>query len=360
MTKLIEISLKFLLFKVLVLASFGINAQLKEHDQTLAFNLGSGGFIPHKSSVKHLLGGPAHKFELDYTFRTQGQKDFHQWYKYPYFGIVYAFETSGNPILIGNMHSINLFVGLPLYSGNNPLRFRMGAGLGYIQKIFDLQNNHKSNAIGSHINSNIQFRFEKDFQLLPSHILKLGIGFSHFSNGSYQKPNLGINFAHFYLGYGFQIKKHAPIEHKKVSKKITGENPFQFKVIAGFGIKENVTLLESKYFIGVLTGQLERKINHISSWILSSDNYINYSLQNNPKGIFQSGVSVGSMLHFDKVRLGFCVGSYLWNAPSEEETIYNKIMVEYHFSQKLFCQLLLKSHKATADFINLTLGMNIK
>lgn len=360
MTKLIEISLKFLLFKVLVLASFGINAQLKEHAQTIAFNLGSGGFAPHKKITQHLLGGPAFKFELDYTFRTQGEKDFHQWYKFPYYGIAYSFETSGNPVVIGNLQAINFFGAIPLYHAENPVRFRVGAGLGWVQKTFDLYSNNKNNAIGSHLNTNIQLRIEKDFQLFDTQILRLGIGLSHFSNASFQKPNLGLNFGHFYLGYGFQIKKNNPLAKEKTSKKITDSKPFEFKLILGAGMRENATLIEKKYFVGAFTAQLERKINHISSWLVASDNYLNYALQNNPKGIFQSGVSLGYMQHFDKLRIGLALGTYLYNAPSTEENIYNKVIIEYHFSQKFFCQLLLKSHWASADFFNFTVGMNIK
>ena len=338
--------------------TFCTSAQLNRSAQTLAINFGVGSFVPHKKAMNHLINGPAYKYEIDYTFRTQGTKSFHKAYNYPFFGVVYAFEQSGNRQKIGNMHSLNFFGGLPLYDSENPLRYRVGLGFGYIQKPFDIENNHKNNAIGSKLNSNIQMRLEKDFQLVNKQIIRLGLGATHFSNASFQKPNLGLNFIQFYLGYGFQVKQHLPTELTEKEHEINKK--LQVKLITGGGFRENDPGLGQKHFVGTFTAQVEKNLSLKSAVFVSSDNYLNYSLREITGKTFQSGFSGGYMQCFDRLRVGFSIGAYLLNQPSPERMFYNKLIVEYYFTKRIFGQFLLKSHSTTADFLSFTIGVNIR
>ncbi len=77
--------------------------------------------------------------------------------------------------------------------------------------------NNRNIVIGSHINTKIVFRAEKEFSLSANNHLNLGIGVCHFSNGAYQTPNLGINFLLFNLGYSYI--KTTPL--KKEKKRLT-------------------------------------------------------------------------------------------------------------------------------------------
>jgi hypothetical protein len=321
---------------------------------------GAGGLAPHKAVTAHLLKGPSFKFESTISFRTQGDKTFQKHYKFPYYGLAYAINKSGSPELIGDLHSLNIFGGLPLYDADNPLKFRVGIGMGYATKKFDKYINHKNSAIGSHFNINVQLRLEKDIQILRKGTINIGIGISHFSNASVQKPNLGLNFFHLYLSSGFQIKKFNEIPQPKNTIAILPYDIWETSVVTGSGIRERTTPLGPKFFVGVITIQQTRRVSEYSSWSLALDNYFNGSLYDKTGQLYQLGISASYMKHFDKLRIGLALGTYLFNRPYPEATIYNKVIIEYHFSKKFFTQLLLKSHWAAADFFNFTIGYKIR
>ncbi len=328
---------------------------------TIYVGAGAGGLAPHKAVTAHLLKGPSFKFETSLTFRTQGDKSFQKHYKYPYYGLTYGFNNSGSPVLIGDCHSLNLFGSMPFKDGVNPLRFRAGIGVGYTTKMFDKNTNHKNSAIGSHFNSNIQFRLEKDFQITRRNNINIGLGISHFSNASVQKPNLGLNFFHLYLNTGFQVRQFQKvISDTNYLIDILPYNIWETSIIAGSGIRENITPLGNKFFVGVITLQQTRRLSEYSSWSGAIDNYINMSLYDAQNKWYQLGVSTTFMKHFEKLSFGLGIGTYLLNRPFPEAIIYNKVIIEYQISKKFFTQLLLKSHWAAADFFNLTFGYKIK
>lgn len=328
---------------------------------TLFLGGGAGGLAPHKAAVAHLLNGPSYKLEASAVFRTQGDHSHQEHYKFPYYGFTYAWNNSGSPVLVGELHSLNVFGALPLYTGDHPIRFRAGFGLGYLTRKFDKLTNHKNSAIGSHFNVNIQFRLEKEFQILNKNTLSLGLGISHFSNASVQKPNLGLNFFHLYLNAGFQVRKYTKL--KTDGEKVIDILPYskwETSILTGGGIRENITPLGPKYFVGVITLQQTMRVSEFSSWIGALDNYANMSLERKSGKWYQLGVSVAYMKHFNKLRIGLAAGTYILNRPYPEAIVYNKVVVEYHFSKKFFTQLLLKSHVTTADFFNLTFGYKIR
>jgi hypothetical protein len=353
--------LKYLIFILFAALSVISTVFYSQKPMSVSIGAGAGGLAPHKAVTAHLLKGPSYKFESSLTFKTNGDKTYQVHYKYPYYGLTVAYNNSGSPTLIGNLYSINLFGALPLYNGENPVRFRTGIGLGYATLKFDKLTNHKNSAIGSHFNVNIQLRLEKDFQITKINNINIGIGISHYSNASVQKPNLGLNFFHLHLNTVFRVKEIKTIDSETENKiDILPYDLWETSVLIGSGIRENITPLGSKFFIGVITLQQTRRLSEFSSWSGALDNYINMSMYDEQNKWYQLGISTTFMKHFDKLKVGLGLGTYLLNRPYPEATVYNKVIIEYQITKRLFTQLLLKSHWAAADFFNLTFGYKIK
>jgi hypothetical protein len=83
---------------------------------------------------------------------------------------------------------------------------RIGSGIGYLSKPYDLNTNKMNKAIGSHFNGNMQLMYKAYFDLTPKSALVLGLGVTHYSNGNFRRPNLGINMAHLSVGYLQKVK----------------------------------------------------------------------------------------------------------------------------------------------------------
>ena len=351
-------------FKVLIILLFGatqLSAQLSEKSMSLHLGTGLGGLAPHKSSTTHLVMGPSIKLEAGVTFRTQGDKTFQRHYKFPYYGFVYSLNSTGNEPVLGNIHAVNIFGSIPFYRADNPISFRAGIGLGYHTKKFNKYTNHKNNSIGSSLNTNIQFRIEKNFQILKGFKLNTGIGISHYSNASFTRPNLGLNFFHLYLNADIPVRHFKyPGPDTTFRIAILPYSIWEHSIVVFGGLKEVGNAFGNKYFVGALTIQSSKRLNEYTSIVGGLDNYLNFALKETENKLYQEGLFATYMKHFGKLRLGISFGGYLLNQPEEGKLIYNKVIIEYHISKRLFTQVLLKSHVTSADFFGLTLGYQIR
>ena len=188
----------------IIIASFFSFAQ---NEKTIAFQINSeqGQFIPHKPALNYLIQGKS----IGLAFSIEKRKKDSISY-----GLTASILNSGNPEVIGLVYGLNGFTSFPLTKKENGMRLKIGIGLGYVEKIFDANTNNRNIVIGSHINTKIVFRAEKEFTLSENNHFNLGVGVCHFSNGAYQTPNLGINFLLFNMGYSY-IKTTSFKERKK-------------------------------------------------------------------------------------------------------------------------------------------------
>jgi hypothetical protein len=100
----------------------------------------------------------------------------------------------GNPEVLGQAISLYPSVIIPLYrQGNGVLRAHIGSGFSAITRKYHPVNNPENNAIGSTINNITQIGLGWNWQTRAGWNLEGGLNFTHYSNGSFQNPNLGIN-----------------------------------------------------------------------------------------------------------------------------------------------------------------------
>ncbi len=79
-------------------------------------------------------------------------------------------------------------------------------GIGYISNPYDVVNNSRNRAIGTHGNAFGQLYLGGSQKLYNGITLDLNLRFSHFSNGAWKAPNLGINMPTVSLGISKKIK----------------------------------------------------------------------------------------------------------------------------------------------------------
>jgi hypothetical protein len=327
---------------------------------SISFGMGGGGLAPHKKATDHLLQGPSLKLEAGVIFRTQGDKSFQRHYKFPSFGLTYTLNNSGNDMQIGNIHAITTFGIFPFYKGDNPLSIRYGIGLGYVTKPFDKYSNQKNSAIGSYLNTNFQIRIEKDFKILNHFKINTGFGISHYSNASFTRPNLGLNFFHLYLNANIPVRHYTqPGPDTNAVISILPYRIYEHSIILSGGLKEYGNALGSKFFEGIVSLQSSKRFNSYTSINFGVDNFINLAQYDINNKWYQLGLYSTFMKHFGNLKAGIAFGGYLFNRPENTSLIYNKVIIEYHFGKKIFTQILLKSHVTSADFFSFSLGYKL-
>ena len=348
-------SIRLIVFASFVFIILNVASQ---NDSKYSFetNLSYGRLLAHRTVMKNLIENNSYSLESTVNFNTNGSKLYERYYHYPSFGITINYTHSGNNEQIGSIISSYAFFTLPLNKTKNAMRFKLGLGVGWIEKIFDLETNFQNIAIGSHINTNIQIKFEKTINLKNLKQLKFALLLNHLSNGSFKTPNLGLNFIQLQTGYliGFFQNKIDTTRLVQLKNK-----PTQLVLYNSSAFKENQAPENKKYYINETTLQFSFRKGLKTSFFTGTDIIVNNSLIDFNKNKLQVGVFAGHIMHLDKLKIGVQLGSYLFNRKDKSESIYNKLFCEYELHKKVFARLSLKSHWAKADFFSLGIGYRL-
>ena len=326
-----------------------------------------GAILPHRQIVNEVVEGHTYAAELSFYKQTTGKKDWQQTYAYPKVGISGLFMNLGNPKELGNAFGVFSFVELPLNQRKINWRLKMGYGLGYITKPFDVTTNYKNIVIGSPINALVYLNMGWDAKLSNSFSASSGLSIIHFSNGSFARPNLGINIVSLNLGLKYQFGK---IEEKVSSAISDRDKAWKKKVMVGFGVKEIPPVEGPKYFVNTYSFNMIKQGKSKSSFGFGADLFYNSSLRDliRTKDEAYVGTSldyyrVGLLgiysLDFGDISLLIEMGGYLLTQHKEQGFIYHRIGTRYHIGDKIFLNLALKTHYAVADFVEFGIGYNL-
>src|SRR5215204_6371217 len=111
------------------------------------------------------------------------------------------FGNTGSQQYVGNMSGAFSFINLPLiYKRNFLSKLRIAAGIGWIEKPYDKNTNHKNVLLGTALNAYLNFVWQNEWRLNSKTFINLGLSFSHLSNGSSTLPNLGLNIPAVSIG----------------------------------------------------------------------------------------------------------------------------------------------------------------
>ncbi|HMT30637.1 MAG TPA: acyloxyacyl hydrolase, partial [Bacteroidia bacterium] len=119
--------------------------------------------------------------EFNIIRQTTGSKQWQQIYNYPQIGISIAYWDIGNKEKLGYGITAIPYLDFPLSKGikhNFDLKF--GWGIGYVQKIFDSDDNYKNIAIGSHLNCGLMLQPHYRYQASDHLALGAGLSLTHF------------------------------------------------------------------------------------------------------------------------------------------------------------------------------------
>lgn len=246
------------------------------------------------------------------------------------------------------------------------IHFRTSIGLGYVSRPYDEISNYKNSAIGSRINLYFNFLGEFRWRFSEHYALSFAADFGHFSNTSFQKPNLGINIptANLGLAYYFGEKQvKANPEANSFSPKKT-----QTELSLGLGMNEIYPANGEKYLAKAISLYRVKPLNFKSSIFYGLDLFHNPAITEELKRdsiridknweTAQVGLSVGHYLHLGNFALGNTIGYYLKNENPYYTSLYFGISGNYRFNPKTSAFIQLKTHRAEAEY--LLLGLRLK
>ncbi|MBI1305226.1 MAG: hypothetical protein GC181_01280 [Bacteroidetes bacterium] len=322
------------------------------------FNIYPGFLVAHRDDCKNL---EAHTLGVEFT--AISRKINAPWatsYTEPEVALSAMFMNLGHPQLTGRVFAI-----MPSFSttfahlGNSRLRFKVGTGLGFLTKKFDAIENRRNQAIGSHINGSMQL-----YAYLSRDMGKInfnaGLGITHYSNGSFRVPNLGVNMPSLYL-----TVTRIPEKESTVGKKMVEEMKWNF--LFAYAFKERT--LTDPHGFNIFNFEAVRILpkGESTDWRLGSDiyldkthHYLDYpgeSLKGlKPWEMTEVGVFGGYQWLITRVHLKADIGFYAYKPSRNKFFTYQRLGFDIHLTKNWFLTSNLKTHFGIADHMTWGLG----
>lgn len=359
------------LFIILCIYSQSFVAQNKltgNNNYYISFVPSYGFMVQHRSSIGALVKGYTPAYELNFIKPTSGNKKWHLENNYPEVGLSLGMIDFANPKQLGYCYSLAPFVEIPLNKKEKTSRLILRAswGLCYLTKRFDIENNHKNIAIGSHYNAFVQLRWFWHINISERFRLSPGFTFSHASNGRTQVPNLGLNVFLFNLGLTYKVN-NKPIQ-KIINDSVYSTWPSKHEILVwdAVGVNEHEPPGGPKYFANTFGLNYYYNLRNTHKWGAGVDvcydtqNY--YHMENggypakNWTDIVQLGVKVCYAYNIGRVSLPIEMGYYAVSKPKEDGPVFHRIGVRYFCENGLMLSFTMKSHWAVAAHFDYGVG----
>ncbi len=328
-----------------------------------------GFIISHHKEMQVFTNHHFPVFQIEIARSSTGRKAWQQQYNYPHIGLSYLYSPLGNSPILGDVHALYPFLDFPL-SGNHKsgLVLRFGGGLSYFEKCFDRLDNYKNSAIGSHINSVVDFELMYSAAFDNGLRLKTGMAFTHFSNGSSKMPNFGINVltAGVSVAYNFinKVEMHEAAQIEDPKKGL-----FEFYTLAYAGKKEIQPVDGPQYLIANMGFNAlyyyrdTRKLGVGLDFVYDDSDVellrregkvLEYRYQ-----YIKPGIKAMHEWQISRFSISLQFGVYLIQEENSDGIFYDVVALNYLVGKHFLLNISLKSHFAKADCVGLGLGFKL-
>lgn len=328
-----------------------------------------GGYLwAHKGNVDNLS---AHTYggSIEFRYRTANKKQWHRIYNRPIWGVRLYYSYLGNPNILGAAYGILPYAELPIIRKKYwEINFRGTAGLGYITNPFNLETNTINRTIGSHFNGNISVHSSLNIFLSKNLELNLVGGLTHFSNGNFRMPNLGINLPDISVGFSHYFGKNE-VEEVKPDNFFTEKDEYYFTFALG---RKNTDYIFSHYVIPFsLQFKYLRRLSPTSQLGGGVDYFYdegNFFIDNKTGNSQEKGFAKATELALKishEAKLNFITfmtdwGVYLYNQNHVKGLFYNRIGLRFQLMPEISVHTALKSHFARADYFEWGINYHIR
>lgn len=338
----------------------------KQHNPTFEYRAHVNKMLPHTNSMKKLDNG---KFSFGNEFRagiqTEGNKDWHHVYNFPNYGFGYLWGSYNNTN-IGSHSVIYSFIDIPFHSNEkHQLSTNWALGVSFNIDEYHETENPQNIAIGTDKNAYASFSVNWRYQLSPYIELGTAIKLQHLSNGSIQRPNLGINQLGVELTSTYTLKKKKRIAQDKVD---LIKKKYQYSLSYGGGLADIDDNTDKKYYCSSLSIAAYRRINNKRTIGLGSDIFYRGYLADDPNieqkaplsQLMSYGAFVSSEFIIHRIRFSAQVGVYIWRPYKYDVPYYERLTISYDLlGDWLYANSTILAHADRALCIEWGIGIRL-
>lgn len=343
----------FLFFKIGNSQSF-----FNKNNINLKANYQQGVLLFEYDFFNYLVNDNIKAFEISISKEFTGKREWQRLYNYPSIGVSLFRTSLGNDSIYGNAYASNPYIDFKIFSKPKfNINYKVGVGLTYATKHFDLEKNYANIAIASHLNIWFNTELYATYKVYKSISLIVGTAFSHLSNANLAEPNIGINTWNFIVGTDIQIRQKSKKNTDPISQ-IKNNNYFAL-TIAGGG-KHTRRFAKQSYFSGSINLEYNRIINHKFALGVGTDLFQDNSIPDEMKreGItniknyykYKSGVHISQEIIFGDVSFILHEGIYVGFLDKlNKYKFYNRGILRYKFSEHFFISSAMKTNVFVLD-----------
>ncbi|OIQ34936.1 MAG: hypothetical protein BM563_12035 [Bacteroidetes bacterium MedPE-SWsnd-G1] len=359
---------KFILILIISCCLFA-EAQEKEQSSYFQLDYFYGNIIEHAPQLKPIIQSHPSGFIFSWNKKNIENTQFNQTYNFPDVGFSASYQDFKTETL-GEVYGVYTHYNFYLTNrtSKNQVKLTTAMGLAYSTSPFDKVSNSKNWALGSHINAALYVRLNYARAYILDRIgLNAGLGLIHYSNGSFNTPNLGINTLNVFVGANYDLDDELQIPERKVAKD-TLKYPIKFNSAFRFGFNEskiNNSGLKPFYTVSLFG---TKKLNYVSTISFGTDlffptymkDYIEYenSIYNTDSSADwkRVGIFIGHELNLNKFSLLTEIGAHVYYPYEYESVIYERFGFRKKFGEHLFADLTLKINMFRAEGVEFGIG----
>jgi hypothetical protein len=320
------------------------------------------GFLAaHHAGMAHLAQHVAFATEFSYVKKLTGEQVWHSYYRQPLVGGTLFIGTVGNNELLGRFIGLYGFAEMPLIKYKNyRMDWKFGTGLGYTNRPYDPISNPKNVAIGSRLNAMMCFALKQTFSFEQSAIT-FALDMTHFSNGAFKVPNLGINLP--FVSIGLQHFLPEKTNRIKPMDIFYTYKHWQPSINGMLSFKETMPIGGKKYPIYAGSVSIRNYFSPKSGFelnldIISKQALLNYEpmVSKSQLDILQLGISAAYLLPLNRFNFVYGLGVYVRDHYRAEGPLYIRLGCRYYVSKSMSAFFGLKTHYAKADYLEFGLS----
>jgi len=337
------------------------------NDTQLGISTHLGWNLPEYQFISFYTNDYISSIDLSITKESTGKNEWEQLYKYPSCGISLFYSSLGNDDIFGRELALTYFFKIDVIK-HNRFNFynRTGIGLSYVNQKFDLVENYRNVAVGSNLNIHFNMRWGIDYELTKKLELDAGMSFDHFSNGNTAEPNLGLNYLTGYAGINYRLGERS---ERITSELSSHERKNTFSLFTSIGGKSTRSLSSAYFLTSSLSLEVERSVWRALHLGIGADVFYDSSQETQltdkgesyqPINDFQTGIHFSQTLRYRKFSLSLQQGFYLGLRENiEKKPMYNRGIIRYRISKKVWLRLAMKSHLVILDYPELGIGIKL-
>ncbi|MCH2044596.1 MAG: acyloxyacyl hydrolase [Saprospiraceae bacterium] len=323
------------------------------------------------------IRAPSYAASLNFNHKASSRRIWSHFYNYPQAEHSIHVQTFGNKESIGwalaYVPSLRFNF---LRKGRFQIQGQAGWGAAYVTKKFNTLTNTANIAVGARFNACSVLRLRFNYNIGTRLQASLGLGFTHYSNGGWENPNLGLNIFGTQLGLAYRFQKSEYSKQDSFDLRQLPKLDRSFRPFASVGIgftEKAYGSVKYPFYIGVLG--VSHRLSRISKLGLGLEYVYSTLSAEFYKHITGTAAPIQRLQRFSIMaqhellfgHIGFVsnFGVYLNEHEGQRSFFYTKI--GFHFYAKnyflkhkhqLWAGVYVRTYGGEAEFIEFALGYN--